>query len=534
MLPAVGRRRFLIGAAATAAALTAGCGSDDEGSGAAGSGSPTSGAGAPAVEPASVEAPAWAEGPLFTLGVASGDPTPEAIILWTRLAVDPTADDGLGGMPDEDVEVAWDLATDAAFEQLVASATVTARAADGHSVHVDATGLTAGTDHWYRFRIGDETSTVGRTRTLPTGSPERFSLAVVNCQLYETGTYAAYRHLLDEELDLVAHLGDYIYEYPGGEGNGRNSLPNRMLETLGDYRLRYASYKLDPDLAAAHARFAFVATWDDHEVANNYMGDTRPDGADAETVAAQKAIAYRAWWEHLPVRMDPPEGSVLPIYRAFDAGDLARLVLLDERQHADVPPCRDAQSTGLDFGDCDAVEGEDRTRLGDEQDAWLADQLATSPARWNLLGNPVVLAGVNGGTDRDAYYLDTWDGYPQARRRLIAELAEATNPVVLTGDYHAGMTLEVRAEPYDQASALVAAEFMAPPISSALFPEDVSARTPQLLEQINQHGYLVVDVTPEELTATFRVLDDVTDADTGISTASVWTVADGDPAPRRA
>ncbi|MCB0958131.1 MAG: alkaline phosphatase D family protein [Acidimicrobiales bacterium] len=532
MLPAVGRRRFLIGAAATAAAITAGCGGDgSDGDGA--SATTATGSGDP-VPLAEASAPSWADGPVFTLGVASGDPTPDAVILWTRLALDPTAGDGSGAMPDEDVEIAWDLAADERFERVLASATVTARAADGHSVHVDATGLEAGTDHWYRFRLGDETSTVGRTRTLPTGAPERFSVAVVNCQMYESGAYGAYRHLADEDVDLVAHLGDYIYEYAGGEGEGRHSLPNRVLETLGDYRLRYASYRLDPDLAAAHARFPFVATWDDHEVANNYMGDTAPGDVDAEVVRARKAAAYRAWWENLPVRLDPPDGSDLAVYRAFDAGDLARLVLLDERQDAAEPPCRDAQSTGLDFGNCDEVEGEDRTRLGADQEAWLADQLATSTATWNLLGNPVVLAGVDGGSDTAAYYLDTWDGFPQARRRLIAQLAEVSNPVVLTGDYHAGMTLEVRADPFDQSSALVAPEFMAPPISSVLFPQDVSARTPQLLEQLNHHGYLVVDVTPDELTARFRVLDDVADPDTEISTASTWTVRAGDPEPTRA
>ncbi len=533
VLPAVGRRRFLIGAAATAAAITAGCGSDGGGSDGAAT-TTADGGGGEDVRAAAADAPSWVDGDVFTLGVASGDPTAEAIILWTRLALDTTADDGLAGMPDEDVDVAWDLATDEAFEQLVASATATATAAHGHSLHVDATGLEPGTDYWYRFRLGDQTSTVGRTRTLPTGSPDRFAVAVVNCQLYETGTYAAYRHLTDEDVDLVAHLGDYIYEYAGGEGNGRNSLPNRNLETLGDYRLRYASYKLDPDLAAAHARFPFVATWDDHEVANNYMGDTAPGDVDAEQVAALRTAAYQAWWEHLPVRLDPPDGPALAVYRGFDAGDLARLVLLDERQDAAEPPCRDEQSTGLDYGDCAAVEDEDRSRLGADQEAWLSDQLSSSTATWNLIGNPVVLAGVNGGTDADAYYLDTWDGFPQARRRLIAELAKVDNPVVLTGDYHAGMVLEVRAEPFDQSSALVAPEFMAPPISSALFPADVSARTPQLLEQLNHHGYLVVEATPDELTATFRVLENVTDPDTTISTASTWTVAPGDPEPTRA
>ncbi len=205
------------------------------------------------------------------------------------------------------VEVAWDVADRGrAFTQVLVSAPFDGGHGEhGHSVHVDATGLEPGTTYWYRFRLGDETSTVGRTQTLPDGSPESFGLAVVNCQMYEGGAYGAYRNLVDEDIDLVVHLGDYIYEYPGGVGAGRHSLPNRMLKTLGDYRLRYASYKLDPDLQAAHARFPFVATWDDHEVANNYMGDTVPGNATAEVVEARKAAAYQAWWENMPVRLDP-------------------------------------------------------------------------------------------------------------------------------------------------------------------------------------------------------------------------------------
>ena len=536
VLPELGRRRFLIGAAAAAAAITTGCASDgSDGSAPTGGTSTTL---AP-VDAAAAARPEGLDDPVFTLGVASGDPTPEAVILWTRLAPDPVADDGLGGMPADDVEVAWDLALDEGFEQLVRSETVTATAADGHAIHVDATGLAPATTYWYRFRLGDETSTVGRTQTLPDGSPDRFALAVVNCQMMETGYYAAYRHLQDEEVDLVVHLGDYIYEYAGGtagfDPEQRRSAPDRGLVSLADFRIRYASYKLDEDLAGAHARFPFVATWDDHEVVNNYMGDTAPGDATVQRVQERKAAAYRAWWEHLPVRLDPPVGSDLAVYRGFDIGDLARLVVLDERQDADEPPCRDEiDIPGLDYGNCDAVEGEDRTRLGPEQEAWLADQLETSTATWNLIGNPVVLAGVDGGTDESAYYLDTWDGFPQARRRLIAQLAEVDNPVVLTGDYHAGMTLEVRAEPFDQSSKLVAPEFMSPPISSQLFPADVSARTPQLLEQLNAHGYLTVDVTPEQLSVRFRTLDDVQDPASDIETASVWTVDAGDPEPKRA
>lgn len=530
MLPEVGRRRFLIGAAAATTVVLVGCGSgDSQGSGGS-AGSTT----APrrAIDP--VEAPTGVDGSPFTLGVASGDPTSTSVILWTRLALDPTADDGAGGMADEDVALAWDLAADEDFSTMLASELISAKAAHGHAVHVDATGLEPATTYWYRFRIGDQTSPIGQTATLPTGSPEAFGLAVVNCQMYEGGAYGAYRNLLAEDVDLVVHLGDYIYEYPGGEGQGRHSLPNRMLTTLGDYRLRYASYKLDPDLQAAHARFPFVATWDDHEVANNYMGDTVPGDATPEQVEERKAAAYQAWWENMPARLDPPDGPDLAVYRDFEMGDLAKLYLLDERQDSAEPPCRDQSSTGLDYGNCEAVEGEDRTRLGKDQESWLEASLADSTARWNLLGNPVVLAGVDAGMDSPQFYLDTWDGFPDARKRLIAQLAEVDNPVVLTGDYHAGMVLDVHEVPFDQDTPVVAPEFMSPPISSALFDADVTKRTPQLRQQINEYGYLVVAVTPDELTATFRVVDDVADPETGISTAATWKVAAGNPVAEQA
>lgn len=526
------RRRFLVGAAATTAAITVGCSSDGDAGGASTTTATT--AGVPVTAPEPEHVPELAADP-FTLGVASGDPTTTAVILWTRLAPDHTADDGAGGMPAEDADVIWEVALDDDFADLVAAGVFTTTAAHAHSAHVDATDLAPGTEYRYRFRYADWTSPVGRTRTLPDGSPDRFGIGVVNCQMYEAGHYAAYRHLLDEEIDLVLHLGDYVYEYPFNILPDRPVLPDRYLETVEDFRLRYAVYKADADLQAAHQRFPFVVTWDDHEVANNYMGDLLPD--DDPTAAepkgvARKAAAYQAWWEHLPTRTPAPDSSELAIYQAVTAGDLFRLHVLDQRQYSDLPPCRDSSQAATDYGDCDARTAEDRTRLGDEQEGWLERSLAEGGVTWNLLGNPVVLAGVDGGTDEAAYYLDTWDGFPQARTRLIEQLAAVDNPVVLTGDYHAGMVLDVRATPFDQDTDLVAPEFMAPPVSSPLFSADVSARTPQLREQINAHGYLTVEVTPDALTATFRCLDDVAEADTSVETRATWTVDAGNPEPR--
>lgn len=469
----------------------------------------------------------------FALGVASGDPLPDSIVLWTRLAPDPLAADGSGGMAGGTASVAWDLARDDTFADLVAGGTAPSDPAFGHSVHIDVRGLDPATDYFYRFRIGDFTSTVGRTRTLPAAdaSPERVRLGIANCQHFEAGFYAAYRHLAEDDVDLVVHLGDYIYELPatGGPDGNRSSRPALPPKTLEEFRLRYASYKTDPDLQAAHAAAPFTLVWDDHEVSDNYMGDTLPSGAGAAEVRDLRAAAYQAWWENLPVRLDPPDGSDLVVYHDVTFGDLARLYLLDERQYADEPPCR-GETVPYDYGDCDAV-GDDRTRLGADQEAWLDETARQGGVTWNLLGTPVALAGIDAGSGDEAkYFLDLWDGYPVARQRVIDLLAEVDNPVVISGDYHQGMVLDVNEAPFDTDSPLVATEFMAPPISSVLFSDDVSERTPQLRQQLDGHGYLLVEVTPEAVTAEFRMLDDVTDPDSAVQTESTWRVDAGDPA----
>jgi len=519
------RRRFLAGLAGVA--LIAGCGSQDAG----GRRAATSTTGR-----VHARRPPRLAGPPFTLGVASGDPLADRVILWTRLAPDPARPDG--GMPADPVDVAWEVATDPGLRKVVRRGVATAEAGAVHAVHVDADGLDPATTYHYRFTVGDERSPVGRTRTLPAPGDRttRLRLATGNCQWFELGYYAAHRHMAGEDLDLVLFLGDYIYEAKGGTPP-RRSLPGHETVTLDDYRLRYASYKVDPDLQACHARFPFMAMWDDHEVQNDYSRTELEDGTTGDPVRARKTAAYRAFYEHLPVRLAPPTGPDVRLHRAVAFGDLARVSLLDERQYADPPPCRDDPGAAvLDMGDCaERTSDTGRRLLGAEQEKWFAEVTAPRDVEWNLIGNPVLLAGIDAGDKpgRARYYLETWDGYPAARRRLLDHVSSIPNPVVITGDYHLGFVNDVHLDPEDRSTPVVATELLSPPISSRLFAADVRPRNPQVRYTVAGHGYLLVTVERGQVTGEFKILDDVRDPKSGIRVDSRWRIEAGSPTATR-
>ncbi|HYF44569.1 MAG TPA: alkaline phosphatase D family protein, partial [Acidimicrobiales bacterium] len=354
------RRAFLGGMAATG--LVAACSSGDDSS---------------APDPTELTVPRLSGYP-FTLGVASGDPTDDAVVLWTRLAPDALTPGG--GMPGQDVPVRWQLATDDGFSSIVGEGTAVAMADAAHTVHVDATGLQPGAEFFYRFMVGDDESPVGRAITMPGPGtvPDRFLLGQVSCAQWGDGFYAAYRDLAESGVDLVVCLGDYLYERgPATRADGAVRRGQLVAETLDDYRQLYALYRSDEDLQAAHLAAPWAIVWDDHEASNDYVGD-RPDvdseSRTPEAFAERRAAAYRAWWEHMPVRFDPPTGGDLAIHRNLDVGRLARIHLLDTRQYRTPLECPD--SIGQIGPRCGTSTAPDTTFLGAEQEAWLAESLA--------------------------------------------------------------------------------------------------------------------------------------------------------------
>ena len=443
---------------------------------------------------------------MFSLGVASGAPRPDGAVLWTRLAPEPLAEDGHGGMPLKEVTVRWEVAIDEDFRSIVAHGRALAQPALAHAVHPRVEGLDPGTEHFYRFRAGRELSPVGRFRTLPAeGEPaESFSFGLVSCQAWYHGHFTAHRHLAaEEDLDLVVFVGDYIYEYGITETNlwrqgAEVGEAHRVeIETLEQYRLRYALFKSDPHLQAVHARAAAVAVWDDHEVQNNYTGALSDTGIPEDDFAHRIAVAYRAFYENMPLDVAAlPDGTDTDITDGFDVGSLARFSLLDSRQFRDAKPADAAEQ-----------HREDRTILGTEQEEWVGERLASSTATWNLLANGVVLVPI------DEASTDMWDGYPAARRRLLAQMAEASNPVMLTGDIHKHVAAEIPADPDDPAAGALGVELVCTSIASD-GDGAADAGTPETWTRHEyvklydgRRGYVHVRLTPQEMVSSFRVVD---------------------------
>jgi alkaline phosphatase D len=468
----------------------------------------------------------------FALGVASGYPSPSGITLWTRVT-------GLSSA----VPVTWELGTTESMHTIVRAGDALATAEWAHSVHVDVQGLEPGRSYWYRFSAADAQSPVGRTRTAPAADAplERLRFAVASCQQYEQGYYGAYRHIVADDPDFVAFLGDYIYESSWGRDHVRS---HGALEpyTLEDYRARYALYRSDAALQAAHAACPWVVIWDDHEVDNDYADDRPEDGTERGAFLLRRAAAYRAYYEHMPLpeRMRP-HGPELRLHTQLGWGSLARLYLLDTRQYKSWQACPRPQRRGgsntLDVEKCPRLDAPGRSMLGRAQERWLEEALTRSDAGWNVVAQTTRMARFDQkpGPGRSAW-TDAWDGYPAARARLLEQLRNSANPVVLGGDVHAFQISQLKEDFDDPASPTVASEFVTTSVTSQGWaPERIARFLPDnphvLMAEPRYRGYTRVDVTPGRWHADLRIMESVQTPDAPCSTLASYVVESGQPGP---
>lgn len=465
----------------------------------------------------------------FTLGVASGDPLSDSVVLWTRLAPEPLKGDG--GMPDKKVPVNWKVATDEDMHDVVKDDATTARPKYAHSVHVDVQGLESNTEYYYQFRVGSYSSPVGRTKTAPvTGADvDEFNFAFASCQNYPSGYYTSHQHLAEEDLDLAIHLGDYIYEGDAQGSLDRGHEPPREIESLSDYRIRHAQHKTDQNLQDAHAAFPWLVTFDDHELENNWADETSQDDDPPEEFLDRRANAFQAYWEHQPLRRSRmPDGPDLPLYRRFTFGDIAEFNLLDTRQY------RDDQTSSSE-----EAKDPERTILGDKQEQWLLDGFDNSSARWNVMANQVIFAATDENDDSgklDFGTGDKWDGYRADRQTILNAMTKHSdlNPVVITGDAHQSFVYDLKSDFSDPNSKTVGTEFVGTSISSGgdwggttTYGENED--TPWWKFYNNNRGYVRCTLTSEEWRTDYRVVSTVTEPDASVSTLSSFVTQDGNP-----
>ncbi len=502
--------------------------------------------------------PRWTIDP-FTLGVASGSPTFESVVLWTRLHVSDIPGADLGRDP---VTVRWELAHDDKFTRIVQSGQTIASSELAHSVHTEVAGLQADRWYFYRFMAGDAVSPVGRTRTFPQPDADvaRLRLGYASCQKWEDGYFTAWRHMREENLDAVMFLGDYIYEYPGRSSKVRTPSGGWVL-SLDDYRQRYALYKGEADLQAMHAACPWLMTWDDHEVQNDYAGlqagaSGASDPSSPADFVARRAAAYQAYYEHMPIRASVLtkavtgllNGAEMRIYTRLQYGRLASLYLLDARQYKDPQACTKGDALGsstVNPATCPQWNDPQRSLLGLQQERWLNDEFAktrSGDTGWNVLGQQTLLG------QRDfkvgpgqTFWNDGWDGYGAARTRLTDSLHKQAlpNPVFLGGDLHENWVGHVKADYAEPRSASVGVEFCGTSITSrsggnAKTPERLAENPHFVFADAQRKGYGVVEFTPGQLTTTLRVVDDVTSRDTQVETLARFAVQSGRPVIERA
>jgi alkaline phosphatase D len=477
--------------------------------------------------------PVFADDP-FSLGVASGDPAPDGVVLWTRLAPKPLEG---GGMPPHPVEVSWQVAEDEAMARVVRKGTTVATPDWAHSVHVEVDGLQPSRGYWYQFRAGSAVSSKGRTKTTPPAdsTPASLRFAFASCQHFEQGHFTALEHMAREDVDLAVHLGDYLYEYAGTEKKVRKHAGGE-LDSIDDYRNRHAQYKTDPALQAAHAAVPWIVTWDDHEFDNNCAGAVSEEkGVSPEAFLKRRARAYQAYYEHMPLRRSAlPDGPDMLLYRRIAFGRLAEFFVLDTRQYRTDQPCSDGNKPP-----CAAVYDPQATLLGARQRRWLLDGLGAAAARWNVLAQQVMMARVDRSPgERVAYSMDQWPGYESERRYLLKCLDEQRvgNPVVLAGDIHNNWANDLVVDFDNPGSKTVATEFVGTSITSGGDGSNIPKGLDRLLSENpfvkfhnNERGYVRCEVTPGLWRTDYQTVAYVTRPGAPLVTRASFVVEDGQP-----
>ncbi len=476
---------------------------------------------------------------LFSFGVASGDPTPDGVVLWTRLATRPLARDG--GMGTARVPVRWEIYDDDGARHLVRAGDAVAEPAWGHSVHVEVSGLQSGRPYWYRFIAGGEASAIGRTRTAPArhALPERLRFCFGSCQKYEDGQFGAWANTVAEDPDLIVFLGDYIYEEDPSVGTPRVHL-NPAPVDLDGYRVRYATYRLDPLLQAAHAVAPWIVTWDDHEVINDYADLADQHNSDPAIMARRRAAAYQAYYEFMPLRAySRPHGPDMRLYRTLDWGRLAQFQVLDDRQYRSPRGCqthvRGEMSVSV-VKDCPDLHDPKATILGMPQEKWLLDTLSATKARWNILTQQTQItpyprrdpAHPDGPADMQT--VDTWQGYQASRDRIFARWQDAnvSNPLVIGGDIHAFVASDISYRGKALAPCFVGGS-IATQAGDKLLVQNTADFPAYRFARNDVRGYGRIDVTPTQCDVAFRALRNPLDARTEAYDLTRYVVEDRRP-----
>ena len=482
----------------------------------------------------------------FTLGVASGYPTSDGFVLWTRLAPRPLEPGG--GLAPEPVPMRWEVAEDEGFTKGVVSRAEFPSHEWAHSVHAEVRGLAPDRWYFYRFLAGNAISPVGRTRTAPAPDAlvSRLRFAFASCQHYEHGFFSAYRHMVADDLDLVVFLGDYIYESSLRRNQARLHARGDEPVTFDEYRWRYAQYRSDQDLQSAHRALPWIVTWDDHEVDNDYANDRQEDGAPPGEFLLRRAAAYQAYYEHMPLPASMrPSGPAMQIHTALGWGSLANFYLLDGRQYRSPHACPRKAGGGneVDVRECTVLRDPSRTMLGAAQEAWLEGRFAASRASWNIVAQAVLMAQRKSRLgDRQLVWTDSWDGYPAARRRLLESVVarKLANPVVIGGDVHMFWVTDLKPDFDDARSAVVATEIVGTSITSqngrkqadvdALMGDNPHVR----FGNPTKRGYVRIEATPQRMQVDLRAMRSVTQPRAAVDTLASFVVQDGVPGAQRA